>query len=302
MLIKWDAVELFLSYLAGTVRAAEVLAHPAYVAVRLHSRLAWGRELRADDLDRAVAGEESAFFGLRGVRDNTGRIRDFMALARARERQWVQDVYAQLAPVASRTEMALTTVYPILGYDAGIGLSGLACLNINWPIYLGRPQEFVYMMAHELSHVLYGRRRPIPEISQVQGTAQWSDLFYRMTQDEGFAVHASLDLRTERGHLGNESHPILYDYVVLSQPELLATHVASWRRARQAITGGEARDRREYLELVFGAQRLTYRVGAAIARRIAEVHGRDRLREAFTMSGTEFAQAYSELITGDMQR
>jgi len=301
MLIKWDAVELFLAYLAGTVKAADVLAHPAYVAVRLHSRLAWGRELRADDLDRAVAGQESPFFGLRDVRDNTGRIRDFVALARSQERQWVQDVYSQLAPVTSRADLALTKVYPIVGYDAGIGLSGLACLNINWPIYLGRPHEFVYMMAHELSHVLYGRRRPIPEISQVQGSAQWSGLFDRMTQDEGFAVHASLELRTKRGHLGNGSHPILYDYVVLSQPELLAAHVACWRRARRTIATANGRDRSVYLELVFGAQRLTYRVGAAIARRIAEVHGRDRLKEAFAMSGTEFVEAYSELVAEKVQ-
>lgn len=319
MRIDWGGVGVFRDYLAGRAAGSEVLAHPAYAPVREHARLAYGHELTPADLDRAVEGEESPMFGLRAVRQNLPRIDEFVAYGRKAAPRWLDQAersLARLAPAdgAQAAELADVTVYPIIGYDAGIGLAGAACLNVNWATYLDEPEEFGYVMIHELCHVLYqAAGRPFPGIAATQQPDDWHRLFCRMTQDEGFATWAPLAARRAAGHLGDDSNPISCDYAVLRRPAVLAEHLAAWREterklraggkppAEQKLPAGDApgdgpvRRREDYIELVFGPRRLTYRAGAALVRSVEAQGGQAAVRRLFAAPAVEFC---TPLIAG----
>ncbi|MDP2871350.1 MAG: hypothetical protein Q8P31_02285 [Bacillota bacterium] len=306
MRVDFTAAQQFLDYLDGRLPAETLLDHPAYRAVRAHAELCYGVRLGGAHLEAAVRGDDSPFFGLRRVAQNLPRVRALLDVIGRRSDAWIAEAGASLGVIAPGVEQSGVTVYPICGYDAGIGLREAVCLNVNWGVYLDRPEEFLYMMIHEATHVLYGRRNPMSALASVVAPAEWLSLFWRMTQDEGFAVYAPLALRRERGHMGDESHPILRDYQVLSSAGRLAWYLASYREAARRLAGrgggdGTA-DRDGRMALVFGPHRLTYRVGCELIRRIGEHGGGGgaaAVAEAFRMTGDEFMRAHGGLVGVD---
>lgn len=299
-MIDWRPVLSFLSYLEGALPAAELLRHPAYLAIQKHARAAYGIDLTADDLDRGTDGRDSPFFGLREVRANAERIRDFVALGQSMGHRWCDEVRGMLEPLAGAGAADGLIIYPVVGYDAGIGLDGVACLNVNWRVYLDRPQEFVYMMAHEAMHAVYGRTRPFPAGLPAAGDREaWHGLFCRLTQDEGYAVYASLAVRRRRGHLGDDSHPILFDYVVLEDQALTRASQEDWVQACALLaSGGGDLGGAECLELIAGPRRLTYRTGCSIIDLLARLRGPEAVRAAFTISPSEFSALGLALLQG----
>ncbi len=303
MRVDTSALELFLEYLDGGRTAAAVLEHPAYRAVKLHARHAYGVDLEPRHLDAAVGGEESPFYGLAMVRERLPRISRFAAVARESARGWVEDCLDSLAAIAAPTELAPIVIYPIVGYDVGIGLAGVACLNVNWPPYLGDPAQFGYTAIHECCHVVYGRTRPMPSLAEIRTPGQWFALFSRMTQDEGFAVYTPLRLRMARGAMGGSAHPVLADYTVLDDPAGIAAHIAKFRAVagRLAASLRAPLTRDEYIELLFGPDRLTYRVGCEIVRRIESAGGEAAVRRAFLLPGEEYLGALEGMARDDME-
>lgn len=318
MRLDLTAVEQFAVHLDGGVTTEQMLEHPAYRAVRTHARRCYGVDLGAGDVEAALRGEDSPFFGLRRVRDNLPRIIELLRVVRRRGDSWLADAKAALHVIAPGVDVSSITVYPIAGYDAGIGLDEAVCLNVNWGIYLDRPEELLYMMIHEATHVLYGRRQPIMDLADVRTRREWQWVFRRMTQDEGFAVYAPLALRRERGAMGDESHPILRDYQVIASPGRMAWCLERYREAARRLAGPEVMARDEYMKVVFGPHRLTYRVGCELVRRIAGAgnggvaggrgtaggvagagdgaDGRAAVAAAFAMSADEFMAKHGGLI------
>jgi len=303
-----SAIELFLAFHDGRVPAETLLDHPAYRAVREHAEICYGAELRVAHLEAAVRGEGSPFFGFRRVADNLPRIRALLDVIERHHEAWVIDAMASLSVLAPGVDLSGIAIYPIVGYDAGIGLREAVCLNANWAVYLDRPEEFLYMMVHEATHVLYGRRNSMPELASVVTPREWLSLFRRMTQEEGFAVYAPLALRRERGHMGDESHPIMRDYQVLLSPGRLAWYLERYREVARQLAGkghtgktvnpGDA-DRDWLMTVVFGPHRLTYRVGCELVWRIGDGGGPQAIAEAFRMTGDEFMGKHGGLVGVD---
>jgi len=294
--IDWSAVQAFLCFLAGELPVEELLRHPAYAAVCKHCRLAYGARLSPGDVEAAAAGRKSPFFGLRRLRDNLPLIRDFVSRGGSLEDGWLRDARSSLAAYASPADLDGVTIYPIVGYDAGIGLDGCACLNVNYPAYLEQPREFGYMLIHESSHVIYGRTRPMPDIAAARDSQGWADLFSRMTQDEGFAVYAPLALRRARGHMGDRSSPVLADYVVIADPVEMEACLSGFRETAAALAGPGQHTRHEYMEMIFGPGRLTYRAGCEIVRRAARSGGAQAVASLFRLPAEQFLAVAGHLV------
>jgi len=299
MRIDFSAIEGFLSLLAGRQTAETLLEHPAYRAVRRHSRLAYGYDLSAEDLLAAIAGRESPFFGLAGIAKRVAGIERFVVLARQLAPEWVAACESSLARFAGSEDLAQVTIYPIAGYDVGIGVEGAACLNVNSPLFLEQPEEFGYLAIHESCHVLYGLSRPLPEIAGMTAGSDWCGLFSRMTQDEGFAVFSPLALRVAgkaANQLGN--HPVQRDYAVLADPAALAAASASFLAVAERLSTvqGARPTREECLELIFGPERLTYRDGCEIIRRIEQAEGEAGVRRAFRLPGQLYLKSVGQYI------
>ncbi len=305
MRVDLSAAELFARYVSGgggLAAATALLDHTAYQAVSKHAEACYGVRLSGEHIQDALQGDASPFFGLRRVHENMPRIFEVLRLTGERADSWLDDAMASLSAIAPGVDLSGITVYPIVGYDAGIGLFGAVCLNLNWSVYLDRPEEMLYMMIHEGTHVLYGRRRPMFDLSAVNTHGEWLSLLWRMTQDEGYAVYAPLSLRMRRGAMGDESNPILRDYQVLLSRARMAWHldryrdVARWLTRGAAKPGGDTPDREECMLALFGPHRLTYRVGCELVRRIEQAEGGEAVAQAFRLSPEDFMRRYGGLI------
>ena len=290
MQFDYTAFELFSAYLAGQATLGQVLAHPAYQAVSRHARHFSGG-ITEDDIRAALHGAPSPFYGVEALPRNLGRIRGLIAAIRAAEGEWLAQAEDTLHSLVPGEDLNII-VYPILGYDLGIGLGGVACLNCNCDTYLNDPLEFLFYSLHECMHVLYERRHRVAPLSAVNSPAEWRSYYNLWTQNEGFAVYASLRLRQARGRLAER------DYAVLQDAPELQRHRLAYLGAFARLQSDAALPREAYMEICFGPQRLTYRMGCELIRRIERAYGPGTVRDAFALEGDDFIARFGSLLAG----
>jgi hypothetical protein len=74
--------------------------------------------------------QASPFYGLDGLPARMLKVRAFLGHLRVRAKAWATTTHRNLARPFPGEDLDIT-VYPIIGYDTGIGLSGAVCLNCN---------------------------------------------------------------------------------------------------------------------------------------------------------------------------
>jgi len=202
MKLDFSAHTLFQEYLQGQARAADLLAHPAYQVIQAHAAQFDGG-LSAGDVDAALAGRPSPFYGLRSLEQNLAQIARLVETLRQREAEWLDLARAALLRFLPGEDLSSITIYPLIGYDMGIGLRETVCMNLNHLPYLRQPEEFLFYLIHECTHVIYERGHEVAKLEAVQSPREWQDYFALFLQNEGFAVYAPWDLRRARGGLAD---------------------------------------------------------------------------------------------------
>ena len=278
----------FLAYLNGQAPLRQVLNHPAYKIVSRHAQMFWGG-ITAQDVENALAGKPSPFYGTESLKDNLPRITALLNLLDERQGEWCTMMKAELAHSFPNENLNIT-IYPILGYDMGIGLNGAVCMNLNCAAYLSAPMEFLFYAIHECTHVIYERCHLIPTLAEICTPVQWRSYFNLWTQNEGFAVYAPLRMREKLGALDERDYQVLFD-----MPQLEIHRKAYWH-ALERLSGEQPLSRDEYLEICFGDMRLTYRIGCELLRRIERAYGLEAVQEAFLLDSNEFIARYQFLL------
>ncbi len=188
MQLDFSGAEIFLDYRDGNASAEQVLAHPAYRTVARHGQL-FGSPIGPSDLDRAMNGEPSPFYGLEKLSGRIGQVRRLLDLLRRDGEAYLANAQAELSRLFPGEDLDIV-VYPIIGYDMGIGLDGAVCMNANHGPYLAEPQEFLFYLIHECVHVIYERSHHVPALVEVESPAEWLAYFRLWLQNEGYAVYA----------------------------------------------------------------------------------------------------------------
>ncbi|HSQ18222.1 MAG TPA: hypothetical protein VLM83_11020 [Anaerolineales bacterium] len=228
MQFDFSGAQQFLAYLNGQAPLRHVLNHPAYKIVSRHAQMFWGG-ITAQDVENALAGKPSPFYGLERLRDNLPRITALLDLLDTRQAEWCATIEAELLYLFPGKSLNIT-IYPILGYDMGIGLDGLVCMNLNCAAYLDAPLEFLFYALHECVHVIYERCHHLPTLPEVRTPAEWRSYFNLWTQNEGFAVYEPLRLREKLGGLGERDYRVLFD-----APQLETHHLAYWHAQERLL-------------------------------------------------------------------
>ncbi len=288
MHFDFSGAELFLSYLAGTCSIHDVFEHPAYRAVCRHARL-YSDGLSARDVEQALCGKGSPFYGLEGLPDRMQAIRALLAVIRAEQERWASLASREVLRVVPEADLDIT-VYPIIGYDMGIGLDGSVCMNLNHKSYLSEPNEFLFFMVHECIHVIYERCHRVPALAEVSSPAEWRSYFNLWLQNEGYAVYAPFRLRQALGFLDER------DYRVLLDAGQLDALRASFLKVLRALESDALLPAEQYLDYCFGEKRLSYRIGCELVRRIEEHYGMEAVTRAFYLSGDAFVKEYRHLL------
>ena len=290
ILFDFSGAETFLAYLSGKATVQQVCAHPAYQAVGRHADH-FGSGITESDIEQAVAGRPSPFFGLNGLSENLPVIYSLLNTIRQQAVVWSNLIEVSLAKIVPGEQPDIR-ICPIIGYDMGIGLDGKACLNCNCTSYLNDPLEFLFYAIHECVHVLYERSHPIPALHQVITPADWRSYLNLWLQNEGFAVYAPLALRTQMNALSDR------DYRVLSSTSRLQEHLAQFRQAFRRMQSEPGLAQEEYIEICFGQERFTYRIGCALLQAIEGAGGLRAVQQAFGMDGDTFWNQYHDLLNG----
>lgn len=288
MRFDFSCVKQFLAYMNGQTPLGQVLDHPAYKTVFLHAQM-FGGGITIQDVENALIGKPSPFYGTERLRDNLPRITALLDFLDDHQTKWCATIEAELRYLFPGESLNIT-IYPILGYDMGIGMDGLVCMNLNCPAYLDAPLEFLFYAIHECVHVIYERSHHLPALSEVCTPAEWRSYFNLWTQNEGFAVYGPLHLREKLGSLGERDYRVLFD-----APQLENHRQAYWH-AQERLLEEKTLQRDEYLEFCFGDMRLTYRLGCELLRRIESTYGLTAIRYAFTLDGNDFIKRYQHLL------
>lgn len=288
MKISFSAVELFFSYLDGTATIDEVAEHEAYRIVFSHGHH-FGNKITKHDIENALKGEKTLFYGLENVYENLPRIKNLLKTIEENKSQWLNDVKAVFSSLLPEEDLSTITVYPIVGYDAGIGVENAVCMNINWNQYLNDFNEFMYFIIHEVFHVLYQRSHKIPPLKNVITPEDWLSYFILFLHNEGYAIYCPLRLREERGHLDDR------DYIVLSDEKKIREHLTLFRNTLHLLQETPLTFD-EYCHHIFGPHRLTYRVGCELIRRIEKNYGHKSVKKGVYMESDQFFSTYSHLI------
>jgi len=205
----------------------------------------------------------------------------------ARQEEWPALARLELKHLLPDACLDDIVVYPIIGYDMGIGQGNAICMNLNTPQYLAEPFEFLYFMIHEAIHVLYERSHPVASLAEIITPRDWRRYFALWVQNEGFAVYAPYRLRVANQHLADR------DYQVLQNPARLKETLQAFAQISLQLQGEQSLRMDDYLEAVFGSQRVTYRAGCEIFRSIEQRDGMPAVRTAFYLPPDDFLSRYA---------
>lgn len=290
MQFDFSAFEIMQAAIHGQIPLEQALSHPAYQAVLAHARRFSGG-ITQDDVAAALRGVETSFYGMKGLDEKLGRIHQLADILREKQQVWMACAVREFARLLPDEDMGPVRIYPILGYDKGIGLNEAVCMNLNCQAYLDRPQEFLYYLIHETAHVLYERHQRVPALAEVQTPLDWAAYFSLWTQNEGFAVYSALGIRRQTDGL-NEP-----DYQVLFNPARLRSTLEAFQATRARFEERINRPVDEFLESAFGDQRLTYRAGCQIFKEIEQAGGLPAVRRAWTAEPASFLTLYGHFAS-----
>ena len=286
---NFSGAEIFLSHLRGQIEIGRVLEHPAYQTVARHAQM-FGNGICAQDVMNALNGRLSPFYGLDGLSENLTRILSLLEFLHQHATDWATAIETELQGLLPNENLDIT-IYPIIGYDMGVGLNSAVCMNLNCAAYINEPLEFLFYSIHECTHVIYERHHSIPTLAEVNTPAEWRSYFNLWTHNEGFAVYVALHIREDLGYLNERDYQVLFD------AEKLKQHLQAFLNALESLQSETLLPRDEYLEICFGDMRLTYRLGCELLRRIARVHGQESIQQAFLLNSDRFMERYKYLLS-----
>lgn len=298
MRFDFSGARTFLQYINNEVALEKVISHPAYQAVMSHNnQFAFG--MTPSDIADALAGEDTPFYGLNGVRGNLNRIAEAIECIKGRADEWVRIIKEEISYLLPEQSLDNIVIYPIVGYDTGIGHNGAVCMNLNSEKYLSDPQEMLYVAIHEVFHVIYERIHKLTKLRDLHTLQQFMDFFFIMFQNEGYAVYAALRRRKKDGYMGRKQDRVLSDYVVLQDPEEMRKHIDEFLSVVDWFAELDSVDIDDFIARTFGPMRLTYRVGCELICRIEKELGVEAVRQAVYLSGSDFYSQYAYLLEQD---
>lgn len=221
--------------------------------------------------------------------ERADRSLEFFLGPMSRDPSWVGDVLAYLpGDFRFRGELYLT-----FGYDIGVAEGDTASLNAIHRGFAEHPRELIYYAIHELHHTGFMAYHTMAPISQWKTFADLHDWVLQATQMEGMAVWAAYARRKREGALEQD---VLGDYVALDDEIEMARLEKEYRNALASLdargSGPVSVQDREAILLSFGRDRLLYRVGAHMARKIEAKKGRSYLIELIKEGPGAFRKTY----------
>lgn len=204
---------------------------------------------------------------------------------------WVADALRYL-PADFRFKGSLFLTF---GYDIGVAYPPNASLNGAHGHFEGHPRELLYYAVHELHHAGFMSIQRPPRLSDLKTCRDLLGLVEYSTQLEGMAVLAAWERR--RAEKALEADP---DYAALEDEARMRTATAAYLRDHDYLKGRRDQpldaDAWAVIDRMSSGERLWYRVGALMARRIEDRLGRPALVDLVRQGPARFLETARPLL------
>lgn len=297
MNIDLTAVRLFIDYLKNKEDINTVLNHDAYKTIINH----WNynnEEIDKKVIIKSLNMRKNNFYGFYHKEllfNKLYKIEKLIEIINENESKWIEIVKNIYFDFFSKDLLENIIIYPIIGYDIGIGFNGNVCLNIYNNLYIDNPTEILYWIIHESFHVLYVKFHYIKPLKKIENENEWVDLFKLYIQNEGFAVYFPLKIRKKNKHIYNKYHNSIKDYSIILDKNQIEVLIRDFFITFEKIKQ-EKLSKEEKINNLFCEKRFSYRIGCEIICRIENKYGISEVKNSIFLSPNDFFNKYIYLL------
>ena len=206
--------------------------------------------------------------------------------------KWKKVIIEELKNKTPLSYVCTSTVYFSIGYDMGIAFNDNVVIDLSFLYYQEFPEEILYFIIHELSHVvLYTYHKPL-NFSLAKTKKDILDIVRFHTLLEGLGVYFPYELRKKDTNLTHIDYQNLSNKTYLEQGGKRLTDILL-HLEQNSEKGVEEKDWQVIAEL--SEKRYWYVIGAKMALDIEKKYGKEKILK-FIVEGEElFFRLYKEI-------
>ncbi len=293
MKVDYSYIKTFLNVINDKSNFEKLNNNMGFQTICLHAKKT-GNEFGIEDVDRAIEGISDEAYGLRNLLNNIDRIEILYRELVSKEKEWLSEVESYIAKLFNINDHLVTTIYPVIGYDIGIGLDKKVCVNLNSEICLNNIKELISIIIHETAHTFFEEiHGSIFETHCSKTLSDMKNFLHNAIQYEGVGIFSAEDYRN-KNNLPNEGSVIQEDYLIASCNKRRKDIRNEYKRLLNDLNTGRINSSQEFLTRTFGKSKLAHRLGYSIFTEINQTSGIEGVREAIRIPNSEFAAKYLE--------
>ena len=206
--------------------------------------------------------------------------------------KWKNIIIHELKKNSPISYVCKSTVFFSIGYDMGIAFNDNVVIDLSFSYYQEFPEEILYFIIHELSHVVvYTYHKPL-NFSLVKIKKDILDIVRFHTLLEGLGVFFPYELRKKDKNLIHKDYQNLSNKTYLEQGEKRLTEILL-QLEHTSDKGVEEKDWQLIGEL--SETRYWYVIGAKMALDIEKKYGKEKILNCIVEGEELFFRLYQEL-------
>ncbi len=291
MKIDYSYIETFFKIMDKRTDISELESNDGFKTIIIHAQKT-GNDFSLKDIEDAIKDVNDEAYGLRNLLKNVERIKALYKMLKTQEKEWLKEVKIHVEKLFNDIDYEATTIYPVIGYDDGIGLNRNVCVNLNSEISLKDYRELISTIIHETAHTYYESiHGSILDCFKIDTLVNMKNLLNNAIQYEGVGVFSAEKYRV-KNNLPNTGSPMQEDYKVLTDKDKRLELLHEYKELSNDLMSGRLKDKEKFLNRGFGQSKLTHRLGYSIFTEINEVNGIEGVKEAVYMSNKDFVEKF----------
>lgn len=212
--------------------------------------------------------------------------------AKHNTKKWKKILIKELKTRIPETFELKTTVYFSIGYEKGIVFDNDIVIDLSFSYYQQNPDEILYFILHELSHVVYLTYHKPLNYSLLKTRNDLLDLVRFNLLFEGLGMLFPYELRIKDENLMNFDYQSLYDPNYVAQREKRLGEIISEleKNSDQLLTERDW----EFIDEL-SEKRIWYLIGAKMTLDVENNYGRDVLIKCIIDGTALFFELYNKI-------
>ncbi|QOR36424.1 hypothetical protein IMX26_06335 [Clostridium sp. 'deep sea'] len=283
MKFDFSYVDIVLKAAANEGDINEITSTIAYDTIQKHVKMT-GSKFNVNMLIDALNGATNAGYGLRNLSQNLNDIKKIVAQLKTKTNEWQTIISKEVTNIFKNCNLSQTIICPVIGYDIGIGIDNVVCINLNVAICKDI-KEIFSIAIHETAHTVSEQLEKYFDFTSKNSFLQ--TISY-LIQYEGIGIFSAYNYRTVND-LPYYGYPALEDYII---SDIKYENLKNLYNTLTEMNNNSLVSLEEMKNKTYSGKRLTHRLGYEIVFRAYKQHGIQEVRSIAQMSNDEFKSKY----------